>query len=61
MESATDMSKGPYYMFQKLVHDWKEERGLGPREVADKVKRFYHFYCKAFIRFVSFFQTTDKK
>ena len=32
-------------MFQKLVHDWKEERGLGPREVAVKVKRFYHFYA----------------
>jgi len=33
-------------MFQKLVHDWKEERGLEPREVAAKVKRFFHFYCK---------------
>ncbi len=36
---------GPYSMFQKLAHDWKEERGLGPREVAKKVKDFYHFYA----------------
>ncbi|EFX01156.1 glutamine-dependent NAD(+) synthetase [Grosmannia clavigera kw1407] len=40
-----ELKLGPYYMFQKLVHDWKEERGLTPREVADKVKRFTHFYC----------------
>lgn len=33
-------------MFQKLVHDWKDERGLGPREVAQKVKLFFHYYCK---------------
>lgn len=31
-------------MFQKLVHDWKEERGLEPRQVAEKVKRFFAFY-----------------
>ena len=36
---------GPYGMFQELVHVWKEERDMEPREVAAKVKRFYHFYC----------------
>lgn len=40
-----ELKLGPYYMFQKLVHDWRKQRGLGPREVADKVKRFYHFYA----------------
>ncbi|CAK7234040.1 glutamine-dependent NAD(+) synthetase [Sporothrix bragantina] len=40
-----EMKLGPYYMFQKLVHDWKEERGLTPRQVADKVKKFFAFYA----------------
>ena len=40
-----ELKLGPYYMFQKLVHDWRQERGLSPREVADKVKKFYHFYA----------------
>ncbi len=31
-------------MFQKLVHDWKEERGMEPRQVAEKVKKFFAFY-----------------
>ncbi|OJJ45840.1 hypothetical protein ASPZODRAFT_143717 [Penicilliopsis zonata CBS 506.65] len=33
---------GAFGMFQKLVHDWKDK--LGPKDVATKVKRFYHFY-----------------
>lgn len=32
---------GPYGMWQRLVHEWKDE--YSPREVADKVKRFHHF------------------
>ncbi|KAL1956604.1 hypothetical protein VTO42DRAFT_6951 [Malbranchea cinnamomea] len=32
---------GPYGMFQRLVHDWNH---LEPRQVAEKVKRFYHYY-----------------
>jgi NAD+ synthase (glutamine-hydrolysing) len=34
---------GPYTMFSRLVHDWKDR--ASPREVADKVKRFHHFYA----------------
>lgn len=40
-----EMKLGPYYTFQKLVHDWKEERGLEPRQVAEKVKKFFAFYA----------------
>jgi NAD+ synthase (glutamine-hydrolysing) len=34
---------GPYSMFLRLLHDWRGQ--YGPREVADKVKRFHHFYA----------------
>lgn len=34
---------GPYGMFQRLLHDWKDL--MEPREVAVKVKRFHHFYA----------------
>src|SRR3569623_321917 len=34
---------GPYGMFSKLLHDWKDK--YTPRETADKVKRFYHYYA----------------
>ncbi|KAF2193783.1 putative glutamine-dependent NAD(+) synthetase [Zopfia rhizophila CBS 207.26] len=34
---------GPYGMFQRLLHDWKDQ--YSPREVAVKVKRFHHFYA----------------
>jgi len=34
---------GPYAMFCRLVHDWRDR--ATPREVADKVKRFHHFYA----------------
>src|SRR5438034_6407754 len=33
---------GPYGMFQRLLHDWKDR--MGPRDIAEKVKRFHHFY-----------------
>lgn len=32
---------GPYGMFQRLLHDWKDTRT--PREVAEKVKRSVAF------------------
>ncbi|KAK7994172.1 aminotransferase class-III [Apiospora arundinis] len=34
---------GPYGTFQRLCHDWSES--YSPAEVADIVKRFYHFYA----------------
>ncbi|KAF2749564.1 NAD+ synthetase [Sporormia fimetaria CBS 119925] len=34
---------GPYSMFLRLLHDWRGQ--YGPRKVADKVKRFHHFYA----------------
>ncbi|KAF1347440.1 NAD synthetase 1 [Lizonia empirigonia] len=34
---------GPYGMFQRLVHEWKDLHE--PRVVADKVKRFYHYWA----------------
>lgn len=45
---------GPYAMFQRLVHDWSIDRELvpgddapryTPAQVADKVKKFHHFYA----------------
>lgn len=33
---------GPFSMFQRLVHDWSH---LSPRQVAEKVKKFYHYYA----------------
>lgn len=45
---------GPYGMFQRLVHDWSADRVRGPgddgpayepAQVAEKVKRFFHFYA----------------
>jgi NAD+ synthase (glutamine-hydrolysing) len=34
---------GPYSMFRKLVDDWQDERS--PRQVAELVKNFHHWYC----------------
>lgn len=34
---------GPYGMFQRLLHDWKDT--MEPRDVAVKVKRFHHYYA----------------
>lgn len=31
-------------MFLRLLAEWGGEDKLSPREVADKVKRFYHFH-----------------
>ncbi|KAL7623434.1 hypothetical protein AAE478_007116 [Parahypoxylon ruwenzoriense] len=45
---------GPFGMFQRLVHDWSAGRVKGPddnapeytpAQVAEKVKRFFHFYA----------------
>ncbi|MCJ1309239.1 glutamine-dependent NAD(+) synthetase [Agyrium rufum] len=46
---------GPYGMFQRLVHEWGSGRKRGPdednapiyepRQVAEKVKRFFHYYA----------------
>ncbi|KAL8723256.1 MAG: hypothetical protein Q9181_007324 [Wetmoreana brouardii] len=45
---------GAYGMFQRLVHEWSSERprapgddtpALEPRQVAEKVKRFHHYYA----------------
>ncbi|KAJ2697489.1 glutamine-dependent NAD(+) synthetase [Coemansia sp. IMI 209128] len=33
---------GPYSMFAQLLHEWP---GVGPREIADKVKRFFFYYA----------------
>ncbi|KAF2403210.1 glutamine dependent NAD+ synthetase [Trichodelitschia bisporula] len=33
---------GPFGMFQRLIHEWTDR---DPRQVAEKVKRFYHFYA----------------
>jgi len=45
---------GPFGMFQRLVHDWSIDRVKTPEDdapyytpaqVADKVKKFFHFYA----------------
>ena len=36
---------GPVSMFRRLAAQWRATRGLGPRTVADKVKRFFFFYA----------------
>lgn len=45
---------GPFAMFQRLVHDWSVDREstpgddapfYTPRQVAEKVKAFYHYYA----------------
>ncbi|CZR50947.1 related to QNS1-glutamine-dependent NAD Synthetase [Phialocephala subalpina] len=45
---------GPFGMFQNLVHQWGEDRtktpeddgpSYTPRQIAEKVKRFFHFYA----------------
>ncbi|KAK3935587.1 putative glutamine dependent NAD+ synthetase [Diplogelasinospora grovesii] len=49
-----EMKLGPYGMFQRLVHEWSSDRkrtpednapALEPRQVAEKVKRFFHYYA----------------
>ena len=34
---------GPYGMYSRLVHEWKDH--LTPRQVGEKVKRFHHYYA----------------
>jgi NAD+ synthase (glutamine-hydrolysing) len=34
---------GPYGMFERLLHDWHDQHS--PREIANKVKRFHHYYA----------------
>ena len=45
---------GPYGMFQRLAHEWGANRPrakddttpvYSPRQVAEKVKRFFHYYA----------------
>ncbi|KAK0515479.1 hypothetical protein JMJ35_001513 [Cladonia borealis] len=36
---------GPFSMFQRLVREWTLDKGMTPREVATKVKRFFHYYA----------------
>lgn len=45
---------GPFGMFQHLLHHWTKDRKRGaeddgptyePREIAEKVKRFFHYYA----------------
>jgi NAD+ synthase (glutamine-hydrolysing) len=36
---------GPYSMFRKLLHDKDWKAKYTPTEIADKVKRFHHFYA----------------
>lgn len=35
---------GPYGMFLRLLDEWGGEGKLSPREIAHKVKLFFHFY-----------------
>ncbi|KAJ5320471.1 hypothetical protein N7508_000754 [Penicillium antarcticum] len=35
---------GPYGMFLRLLEEWGGESKLGPREIGEKVKLFFHFY-----------------
>jgi NAD+ synthase (glutamine-hydrolysing) len=34
---------GPFAMFERLLHAWRDKHS--PREIADKVKRFHHYYA----------------
>ncbi len=36
---------GPLSMFETLLLHWSESRQLAPREIADKVKKFFRFYA----------------
>lgn len=35
---------GPWSTYLRLLNDWKERPGFGPRKIADKVIRFFRFY-----------------
>lgn len=36
---------GPWSAYLRLLSQWKERPGFGPREIAEKVFRFYRFYA----------------
>jgi NAD+ synthase (glutamine-hydrolysing) len=36
---------GPWSTYQRLLSDWKGRPGFGPRQIAEKVKRFFKFYA----------------
>ncbi|KAM4058114.1 carbon-nitrogen hydrolase [Hirsutella rhossiliensis] len=36
---------GPWSAYLRLLSQWKERPGFGPREIAEKVYRFYRFYA----------------
>lgn len=35
---------GPWSAYQRLLADWSDRPGFGPRKIADKVMRFFKFY-----------------
>ncbi|KAL0767185.1 hypothetical protein CaCOL14_010756 [Colletotrichum acutatum] len=35
---------GPWSTYLRLLGDWKERPGYGPREIGERVKRFFRFY-----------------
>ncbi|KUI57806.1 Glutamine-dependent NAD(+) synthetase [Cytospora mali] len=35
---------GPWSAYQRLLADWSDRPGFGPRQIADKVMRFFKFY-----------------
>jgi NAD+ synthase (glutamine-hydrolysing) len=36
---------GPWSCYLRLLSEWKERPGFGPREIADKVYKFFRFYA----------------
>lgn len=36
---------GPWSAYLRLLGQWKNRPGYGPREIADKVMRFFRFYA----------------
>lgn len=36
---------GPWSTYLRLLNDWKERPNFGPKEIADKVMRFFRFYA----------------
>jgi len=36
---------GPWSMYSRLLGTWKSRAGYGPREIVEKVMRFFRFYA----------------
>ena len=36
---------GPWSAYLRLLSDWKDRPGYGPRQIAEKVFRFYRYYA----------------